>query len=344
MTLGQAVPLCRNRYFTGKFMDAEDFATDPDYLLGRHRLHNRLLHAWGVVYGLEVVEHPNEECRSRWVAVEPGLAVDQAGREVVVTERQAVEVVPEDQDAAGAFVLFVRYGEEEVEPVPALYAEGTADPQLRRASRVREVARFEVLAREEVGGQEWPLPDAPADPEAPEADRVALALVTRPAEGGDLQIDTRERREPGAPTRIAEVSWEHGGTLGLDRLKDGLEVTFSRPLRSATAGTGLSGHTFLVHAGSPGGGRDPVPGTVSIDGPGTRGTFQISTDALDALAGRTLYVTLQCDFLLDRRGEAIDGGHLGGRLPGGRGVPGGVFESWLEVTAAAGGGGEDETS
>ena len=35
------VATLRSRYFSGKFMNACDFATDPEYLLNRHRLHQR---------------------------------------------------------------------------------------------------------------------------------------------------------------------------------------------------------------------------------------------------------------------------------------------------------------
>ncbi len=190
----------RNRYFTGKFMTACDFKTDPAYFLDRHRLHNRLLHGWGVVCGLEVVAHPNPACRDRWVAVEPGIALDAAGREVVVEEQRAVEVVPgPDPGAAalpGPFVLCAVYGEEEVEPVPALYAEGTADPELRHANRIREVARFEVLPLAEATSEEWPCSAPGAAAAAAPPPRVPLALISRPAEGpGELAIDSRERRE-----------------------------------------------------------------------------------------------------------------------------------------------------
>ena len=52
----------RNRYFTGKLLVARDLVQEQAYFLGRHRLHNRLLHGWGVVCGLEVYPHPEEEC------------------------------------------------------------------------------------------------------------------------------------------------------------------------------------------------------------------------------------------------------------------------------------------
>ena len=44
-----------------------------------------------------------------------------------------------------------------------------------------------------------------------------------------------------------------------------------------------------------------------------------------------IYVTLQCDFILDRDGVPVDGNHLRGRLPTGNGAPGGAFQSWFRV-------------
>ena len=49
----------RNRYFTGKYMAARDFQGEQEYLLNRHRLHQRLLHGWGIVCGLRVRRHPD---------------------------------------------------------------------------------------------------------------------------------------------------------------------------------------------------------------------------------------------------------------------------------------------
>jgi hypothetical protein len=77
----------RNRYFTGKHMRARDFAADTRYLLDRHRLHNRLLHGWGIVCGLGVRHHPDDDCRDDWIEIEPGLAIDCYGREIVLTEK-----------------------------------------------------------------------------------------------------------------------------------------------------------------------------------------------------------------------------------------------------------------
>lgn len=323
-----SIAIHRNRYFTGKFMSERDFATDPEYFLSRHRLHHRLFHGWGIVCGLEVVDHPREECRDRWVEVLPGIAVDGSGREIVLEEAVAVEVLPAGTEPTGPFAVCARYDEEEVEPVPALYAEGIADPKLREANRLREVARIEALPVGEVG-----------DPgTAPE--RIALALVHRPDQPGEaLRIDPAGRRELGDPTRLEAINWPHGGTVSLAQLREemdgALALTFSAPLRPADGdATGINPYTFLVEWVASAGSRQPLVGTPELSSDGQVAVFRLDPESL---CGKTVFVTLKCDFILDRAGRPIDGGHLGGRLPGGHGTPGGVFESWFHVEAAPAG-------
>ncbi|MCP4654019.1 MAG: hypothetical protein GY856_01235 [bacterium] len=344
------IAIHRNRYFTGKFMSERDFATDPEYFLSRHRLHHRLFHGWGIVCGLDVVDHPREECRDRWVEVLPGIAVDGRGREVVFEEAAAVEVLPcPDDDSgiapSGSFVVVARYAEEEVEPVPALYAEGTADPKLREANRLRELARIEVLPVAEVGD-----PAAGEGSASPPPEWVALALVRRPDQAGEaLVIDPAGRRELGDPTRIEAINWPHGGTLSLAHLREemdgALKLSFSSPLRPADGtATGVNPYTLVVEAAVGGGSRQPLAGTPKLSDDGEAALFRLDPEVLadpEPLGGKTVFVTLRCDFILDRAGNPIDGGHLRGRLPGGRGAPGGVFESWFHVEAAPAGGDQD---
>ena len=42
-------------------------------------------------------------------------------------------------------------------------------------------------------------------------------------------------------------------------------------------------------------------------------------------------IRLRCDFVLDTDGQAVDGNHLGGRVPTGNGAAGDNFESWVRV-------------
>jgi hypothetical protein len=71
----------RVNYFSGRLVTAEDFETEQSYWLGKHRSHARHLHGPGVVCGLGVAPSG-----PGGVTVEPGLAIDGFGNEIVVPE------------------------------------------------------------------------------------------------------------------------------------------------------------------------------------------------------------------------------------------------------------------
>ena len=72
----------RNNYFTGKLLLERDFTDEQDYVLAKLRHHNQRLHGSGVVCGLRLVQHPNRDCRTRFVRLTPGTAVDCCGNDV----------------------------------------------------------------------------------------------------------------------------------------------------------------------------------------------------------------------------------------------------------------------
>jgi hypothetical protein len=74
--------LKRPRYFAGQLLTETELNSEQGYVLAKSRLHNRYLHGWGVVCGLEVVCN---ECAG-WVTVTPGYAIDACGNDVVVCE------------------------------------------------------------------------------------------------------------------------------------------------------------------------------------------------------------------------------------------------------------------
>ena len=71
----------RPRYFSGQLLTADDYQAEQDYFLGARRSDNRRLHGWGVICGLGVTPSGNGG-----VVIEPGLAIDGLGREIVVPE------------------------------------------------------------------------------------------------------------------------------------------------------------------------------------------------------------------------------------------------------------------
>lgn len=361
----------RNTWWDGKVMRARDFAADTEYLLDHHRLHNRLLHGWGIVYGLDVERHPRPECAQSWVLVTAGLALDCQGRELVLTGDVPFEL----PDRAGPYLLCARFKEEKVEPVPALYAEGVCDPHYREFNRYRDGVSLVVA---DVTPQCWPAghggetkgrqcngaagtghrpdhgcSDSPRrehclDADCPCGDLVPLARVV-PLRGGGFELDLEGRRVQPPPTalltHITSVNWPHGGVLSLRGLREDLRgelrIRFDRPLRETRgAGRGVNPYTFAVqYSTGPARGMDFV--RYPEDSPprledGRVAVFTIDPDYLAGRGRRTLrdvvvHVLLRCDFIQDSRGVPVDGSHLGGRLPSGNGVQGGLFESWFEV-------------
>lgn len=72
-------PFERNKYFYGKLLTVDDFETEQRYMNNKRRVLNRFLYGSGVVCGLNVV--PIDDMT---ISVEPGLALDFSGREIVV--------------------------------------------------------------------------------------------------------------------------------------------------------------------------------------------------------------------------------------------------------------------
>jgi hypothetical protein len=373
----------RNRYFTGKYMTARDFALDHEYHRTRLEAHYRIFHGWGIACGLSVARHPNPECRDRWVMVRAGLAVDCCGHVLVLRRDTAFELpLPrEDEEAGpdvlaastdayeevseGPFLLCLRYGEEAIESVPALYAEGTCDPQRTEPNRMREVARLGLCDLNEVepgcwpvpGGQEdapcrddcdddLPSPDACFEPDCPCGRAVPLALVSV-GDDGELEIDSRGRRRLGTAdelhTHITWISWPHGGEITLDELldRDGrLEMRFDRRLAPSSGDAiGINRCTFRVqywgvdqqleNLATP---EEQPPGVDPDDE--CLAYYPIDPDYLtgrDTIAGSTLIIELLCELVPDCHGNPVAGMHESGLLPT-KGPPGSRFFSCVRVT------------
>lgn len=70
----------RVRYFSGQFLRQEDFTEEQDYLRSMRSRHNKELHTFGIVEGLEVTPtgNPGE------IEVENGWVIDHDGREIIL--------------------------------------------------------------------------------------------------------------------------------------------------------------------------------------------------------------------------------------------------------------------
>jgi hypothetical protein len=71
----------RVRYFSRQLITADDLTQDQLYHREKRRLHNRLLHGWGIVCGLEVKVNPVSGAPLN-VAICPGYALSPQGDEI----------------------------------------------------------------------------------------------------------------------------------------------------------------------------------------------------------------------------------------------------------------------
>ncbi len=74
-------------YFDKQFLHVEDFQDEQAYHLGMRRRHNRELHTWGIVEGLEVTRSTSVD----EITVAPGFAIDSEGREIVLSEEKQLD-------------------------------------------------------------------------------------------------------------------------------------------------------------------------------------------------------------------------------------------------------------
>jgi hypothetical protein len=146
-------PFLRNNYFTGKMMSAAEFTAETHYHQEKMRLHQARLHGWGVVCGLDVLQHPNVDCRTRYVRIEPGSAVDCCGRDILVPEEEMLDLLCYDAVAAlsrenparvHALSICVRFVECATETVPVLYDDCGCDDQGCAPNRILESFAFDV--------------------------------------------------------------------------------------------------------------------------------------------------------------------------------------------------------
>lgn len=118
----------RVHFFEGKLLTVADLKQEQDYLVARFRRHNRFLHGWGIVAGLTVSTEGNTS-----ITVEPGLAIDCAGNELVLPEPAHVQL----EGILGKQFVTIGYCELLVSLQPAPSG-GT------EFSRVREAAKVEL--------------------------------------------------------------------------------------------------------------------------------------------------------------------------------------------------------
>jgi hypothetical protein len=78
----------RPRFFSGQLLTEQELNGELTYVVDKNRLHNRLLHGYGVVCGLRV-----SCCDATHVTVEAGYALDPCGNDIVLPQSTTVDLL-----------------------------------------------------------------------------------------------------------------------------------------------------------------------------------------------------------------------------------------------------------
>ncbi len=165
---GTLSPDLRVFYQYGMVLGLDDFLQEQTHNLGLDYHHERALHGYGTVYGLHVTATPSD-AGDVTVTVEPGMAVDQWGREVTVPSAQCARLgawlaaqeeaspgaIAAHLDDSGELVVYITiaYAEcpDDLVPLPGQPCSTSAQAQV--PSRLRDAWDIELA---------WAIPKMPA--------------------------------------------------------------------------------------------------------------------------------------------------------------------------------------
>lgn len=217
-----ATGLERTRFFPRQLIAPDDLTQDQIYFRDKMRRHNRLLHGWGVVCGVEVKAGPGE-CE---VTVASGYVLGPYGDEIVIDREVVVDLCREGLDgnavspcgdaldpwcsdvrvnrqAGQTLYVAVRYAECQSRPV-RVQANGCGCSEGEcEYSRIRDSFAVKVLTN---------LPAGYSDPMQPPDDEMLIRCLEMAAGG------VRGRPCPECPPDpwvvLADVTLNQDGTVG----------------------------------------------------------------------------------------------------------------------------------
>ncbi|MDR1364865.1 MAG: hypothetical protein LBJ32_04490 [Oscillospiraceae bacterium] len=127
----------RNNYFLGKLMTVRDFFCEQNYFNLRRRLCNRMMFGPGIVSGLNIFL-----IDERTFSLDPGIAIDYSGREIVVLQPcirklNLINGFEENKDK-GAIFLCIKYSEKLSETTFNVTSSSQEANEKKQFNRIKE--------------------------------------------------------------------------------------------------------------------------------------------------------------------------------------------------------------
>jgi hypothetical protein len=102
--------LARVNYYDQQFLRLADLVDEQAYHIAMHRRHNLAAHTWGIAYGLELAFDPDKN-----PVVNPGLAIDGYGREIILLDTTPLDLDAFDQKNSDSLDLYLVYSQQEID-------------------------------------------------------------------------------------------------------------------------------------------------------------------------------------------------------------------------------------
>ncbi len=314
----------RLSYYYGQMLTPEQLQRAQASIYEHLKLHNRALHGWGSVCGLEVVPHHH----GHRVHVGPGMAIDPLGNELVVRMLLEVDVLQAmskeerfsleaERNTPRHLYLSVFHRTTGIDPSIPMTQDACGMPAESQFAMWRDGTCARVTLHDPSPAETCGFSCRPMH-----ADAVVLARLECRFVDGALKvehIDNSVRRplSPYVPTVITGVSWRHGHSYDhheVDHLlwKEGVKVRFSKPVHAHSLTPGV--FDVLLH------GRSSQVRALTgefheLSTPMVREfTFKLKNEEhLDP--GDRVVFALRGDFVLDECCQPVDANHVGGRVP-----------------------------
>ena len=338
----------RLNYFYGQMLGVKDFCAEQSYFREKIKLHNRCLHGYGTVCGLRVlVPEPRPGCEIHpekpFVYVEPGLALDAEGNELIVREGESclkidlwealtaddqqtvMKELGNDKDAWYCKPLYVclHYYVCPLGPSQPIAVDPCGGTLPKMFGKLRDGVRVSVSLTA-------PAQDKRCDTcccSGPcDCSCLLLARVDRfhPHESvkrEDVKNDVRRRIGTYAFTTITGINWRHGSEHRREYVRhllhEGLVVHFSRPVLVETLRRGVV-DLYQIESRST---RHPniieLRGEIKACHDKTTTELRYRVPHLDECPepGDRVLVVVRSAFILDECCRPVDGLNVGGRVP-----------------------------